>query len=636
MQSLFTAGLVALAVVHAAAAKAAADLKGMDIASLAGEPLAKVADPLNAGTVEGALTGLLKAGSEATNNTAVAGTILDIVNVSMKEKLYAAHNESLKKIEEASQQFNDCLTTYKAADEVRFPPTSLLQTNGSNGSAWYEEYFEAYSWCKSYEANLSVQTQDCEYYCLKETQTIDQQCVALDEECNQLDCTPVSHEGYRAFLERVVANIEKHMGLNSDWNFNVSHKCKDIKGEVETCYKNCDDIVEVVKPKTEEAHAGCCAPRATAESAKCNELKNRRTAWEAYDTCYDTASSNWDTVKNEHEAQGVSRAAQMRSILRMVCLISSFGEDQKEKLQKCMDSNFTQHAEVLEMKIAAGDPAEKLEVFACNASEVPGSTEFDALHYGNLPKGVSACPAVTCASACGVSSPTSSHFEEVEVCVALNAWQKDPISTTEGWSKMGSAYFLGADRECKSELFWNSGTGECEYAACPDNSVRNTEDAAPTSGTPTKGPGSCPCKMKMHRKTTTIAPLAKKAVEAKCFKQDGSAVYFDLGSAQSLGNVSAVVTPGNRVEVFLTNTDTSAAPATSESCGLITESSTSVDCSPHSAGRFLVFKGTTAGTCVHGDCSVSWCQVQLEGKEMTQDPALNTGSTYTGKVIVDA
>ncbi|CAJ1380328.1 unnamed protein product [Effrenium voratum] len=154
----------------------------MDIASLAGEPLAKVADPLNAGTVEGALTGLLKAGSEATNNTAVAGTILDIVNVSMKEKLYAAHNESLKKIEEASQQFNDCLTTYKAADEVRFPPTSLLQTNGSNGSAWYEEYFEAYSWCKSYEANLSVQTQDCEYYCLKETQTIDQQCVALDEE----------------------------------------------------------------------------------------------------------------------------------------------------------------------------------------------------------------------------------------------------------------------------------------------------------------------------------------------------------------------------------------------------------------------------------------------------------------------
>lgn len=26
--------------------------------------------------------------------------------------------------------------------------------------------------------------------------------------------------------------------------------------------------------------------------------------------------------------------AQMRSILRMVCLISSFGEDQKEKLQK--------------------------------------------------------------------------------------------------------------------------------------------------------------------------------------------------------------------------------------------------------------------------------------------------------------
>ncbi|CAK9062279.1 unnamed protein product, partial [Durusdinium trenchii] len=625
MQFLRTLGILCLAFHDAAAAKMS-EKPSINIESLAGihdthlsKALASTAsDPSSKqlGSVAGALTHLLSAGSEGTNSSAVVDAILELVNVTMKGKLYTGHEKSMQKLTDAEHEFEKCVNHYKAADKVRFPPASFLQANVTNATPWYEEYFESYLWCKNYEAKLSTEVNECDYYCLQETQTVDQNCVALDEECNQIDCAPVTREGYRAFLERMVNTLEGYLVKNTNWTFNNSHKCTDIMGEVETCYRKCDNITTVVKPQSETVLAGCCAPRATAESGKCNELKSRREAWLEYDSCYDSAYSNWELVKADQEAQGISRMAQMRSIQRMVCLIDSFGPEQKTKLKQC-------------------DPESKLDIFTCNASEVPGSPEFDALHYSHLPDGISACPAVTCEDACGLSN-SSQDYKEVEVCVGLGSWQSTPISSTEGWSQMGAAFHIAANVSCDSELFFNAGSGNCSYAACPEGSVRNVEDLASSAANPTKGPGGCPCKMTMQRKTTTPIP-EMTTVPAKCFKQHGKAAYWDLGSSQSLGSVSATLHPGvGRVEVYLTDSGPTEGGLTStDSCGSITSSLTA-DCSAKSAGRFLVLKGITAGTCVMGDCDIAWCHVKVDGAELTQDPEPSTGKSYAGEVVIDA
>ncbi|CAL1158638.1 unnamed protein product [Cladocopium goreaui] len=319
----------------------------------------------------------------------------------------------------------------------------------------------------------------------------------------------------------------------------------------------------------------------------------------------------------------------MRSLLRIVCIIDSFGKNQKDKLQACINKNYTQAEEVLTMKISAGYPESKLEIFTCNASEVPGSPEFDSLHYSHLPNGISACPAVTCEDACGLSD-SSQHYKEVEVCVGLGAWQNKTIDTAEGWSRMGAAYHVGANVTCDSNSFFNAGSGNCSYAACPENSFRNTEDIASSAANPTKGPGGCPCKMVMQRKTTTPLPVMT-TIETKCFKQHGKAVYWDLGSAQSLGSVTADLKPGvARVEVYITNNGPADTLSNTGFCGDITDSTTA-DCSGKSGGRFLVLKGVTAGSCVMGDCEIEWCQVKVDNVELAQDPMDGTGTVYAGE-----
>lgn len=643
MQFFRALGALSLLAFHAAAAKTSAEKNAMDIESLAGITESHLRKAVNASVAEepsskqltsvaGALTHLLHNGAEGSNNSQIVSTILELVNVTMRNKLFAAHEKSLQKLTDAEIQFEFCMNTYKAADKVRFPPTSFLQANDTNSTPWYEEYFESYLWCKNYEANLSAQVNECDYFCLQETQTVDQNCVALDEECNRIDCAPAAREGYRAFLERMVTNLEGYLVKNTNWTFNNSHKCTDIMGEVETCYRKCDNITTVVKPQSETVIAGCCAPRATAESGKCEELKSRREAWLEYDSCYDSALSNWETVKADQEAQGLSRMGQMRSLLRIVCIIDSFGKNQKDKLQACINKNYTQAEEVLTMKISAGYPESKLEIFTCNASEVPGSPEFDSLHYSHLPNGISACPAVTCEDACGLSD-SSQHYKEVEVCVGLGAWQNKTIDTAEGWSRMGAAYHVGANVTCDSNSFFNAGSGNCSYAACPENSFRNTEDIASSAANPTKGPGGCPCKMVMQRKTTTPLPVMT-TIETKCFKQHGKAVYWDLGSAQSLGSVTADSKPGvARVEVYITNNGPADTLSNTGFCGDITDSTTA-DCSGKSGGRFLVLKGVTAGSCVMGDCEIEWCQVKVDNVELAQDPMDGTGTVYAGEVVV--
>lgn len=645
MKSALCRGIIALLALPITAGKSLSP-HGINIESLAGvdhmpaavQAAAGGSSPSQIGSVEGALTNLLKhgGGAEGSNNTAVVSTILEIVNVTMRNRLLTAHKNSVTKIKAAAQEHDTCLAAYKAADKVRFPPAVLLQGDVSKQTE-VEDYFAAYAWCKEYEQNQSANFNACEYSCRNET-IPREECIELGKACDKLDCAPVAHEGYRAYLTRMLEHLEKKLDTNANWTFHESNdkKCRQVPEIVHRCYETCDGIISIVKPKNETMPGACCAPRSSAETETCNILKSRREAWEDYDTCYDAAATNWDTVKTEHESEGVSRMAQMRSVLRMTCLIGSFGPNQSTKLKTCMETSYVNDPAVLQMKIDAGDIAtyhEKLEIFKCNASEVPGTDEFDAIHYANLPKGLSACPVVSCEDACGLSD-TSKQFKEVEVCVALEPWQSTPIDTAMGWSKMGDAYALGAQVTCESSFFWNVGSGSCQYAKCPENSLRNVEDGAPNITVPNKGPGECPCKTKMQRRIEEAKVQSKTALTATCFSglnQQG-AVYWDFGSSQPVGKVAAQVNPGTtEIEVFITDNGPGGSLQTSESCGKISSQS-SADCVSHSGGRFLVLQGLA--DCFGGpSCKPTWCNMTVEGTAMKQEPVQGTGNLYMGQVL---
>eukprot|EP00440_Ansanella_granifera_P040372 gb/GFBE01043789.1/.p1 GENE.gb/GFBE01043789.1/~~gb/GFBE01043789.1/.p1 ORF type:complete len:677 (+),score=179.48 gb/GFBE01043789.1/:1-2031(+) len=391
-------------------------LKNMDIASLASAKLGAkpgsaahqdITSP-NMAAMAGPLLDLLKTDSgQDSNNTAVVQSISDILE-DMKTSLRKADNQSRADIEAARQVFYDCLDIYKAADTIRFPGVAFAQV-----TAWYDEHFKSYQDCKTWEEELKVDLTRCDYFCLEEAKKIGENCTDISDDCALLDCSPLSSEGYRPYLERMIAEISAQIAVvesrGSSFNFNGTHSCTDIVETSQKCYESCDDVIKPIVPD-ENNIPGCCAPRTEAEDKKCQDLKDQRQAWTDYSECYDDALPNWYTVTEEEEAEGVSRAAQMRSVLRMDCLVNSFGDNQAAKLQACIDANYTQDPQVLAMKIDAGDPPPKFEEFQCNAAETPGSPEFEALHYGELPAGLIACPPLNCEDACGLSNTSLTYY----------------------------------------------------------------------------------------------------------------------------------------------------------------------------------------------------------------------------------
>ncbi|CAJ1342384.1 unnamed protein product [Effrenium voratum] len=282
---------------------------------------------------------------------------------------------------------------FEAADHVRFPPASLLQ---ANSTPWYEEYFQAYTQCKTWEGMIAADLTACDYYCTSQVKVMGENCTSLGEECGPLDCAPVSGEGYKAFLDRMIATLfPQKQKSNAKARYNESHRCNDIMGTAERCFKNCDGHVEEIVPKTQSDIPGCCAPRTQGEDAKCKELTSQREAWEAYDQCYDTSIPQWETTKATPTDSFRRDEAQMRSLQRMLCYVDSFGPDQKSKFSICALAGHFFRPEFRARRF----PAPWLSTHAVAPSlrgETPGTKEFDALHYSHLPAGLAGCPTVQC------------------------------------------------------------------------------------------------------------------------------------------------------------------------------------------------------------------------------------------------
>ncbi|CAE7255297.1 Trpa1 [Symbiodinium pilosum] len=573
-------------------------------------------------SVAGALTDLLKSGrilgdkgtgslsaiAQASNTSGIVETIKELLNVTMK---------GLAAIAESKKVFTACRQTYEAADHVRFPPASLLQT--VNATPWYEEYFAAYSQCKTWEAQIGRDMTACDYHCTSEVKVVGEDCTFLGDQCGPLDCAPVSGEGYKSFLERMIKDIKSHLdflvweltsdtaspyqeglfqaqassgtgdlstrmprfkhqtgttgvrvkampgcGLTSvqsaDWwgggvdrsrfadsteRYNETHGCNDIWGTAERCFKDCDGHVSEIQDLVPR-----CLPGSPSSQDICNvaAFTIAEKKFDPEDTGTGIGSTGLFavvlTARQELKSQRVAWQTYDQS---------SFGPSQAAKLTECMEKDFAQDPEVLAMAIEPGVPETKLDAFSCNVSETPGTPEFDAIHYGNLPSGLATCPQLHCEEACNGNVNISSIR-------ALDA--------------------------------------------------------------------------------TTAAPLPEMTtVPTKCFKKAGGsdAVYWDLGSEQSVGTVTAdPAATVSSIKVYLTNAEHGAVLASTELCGTITEKSKSVECGARSAARYLVMQPFITGTCVFGGCTPSWCGMMVDGSNMTQEPMSTTGSSFMGEIVVNA
>eukprot|EP00438_Fugacium_kawagutii_P031534 Skav224987 [mRNA] locus=scaffold560:259855:263859:- [translate_table: standard] len=306
-------------------------------------------------SVAGALTDLLKTNgtAQASNTSDIVKTIKDLLEKNMKGHVLSNFNKSLQAIEDSKNEFVKCRQVYEKADPVRFPATSLLQ---ANSTPWYEAYFQAYSQCKDIKGQIEVLT----------------------------------------------------LARSGPGRYNLTHRCTDILGTAERCFKECDGHIE-----------------------------------------------DW------------------------LCYIDSFGEDQAAKLSQCVEKDYTKHPEVLALTIEPGFPEEKLSAFSCptaaqpghcNASETPGTEEFDQLHYSHLPTGLANCPALHCQDVCG--------FVNVKAMNASTSTLAPLIEKTT----VKSQCFKKADSQA---VFWDS---QLESDICHD--LGSAQDVGTVSATPSAGVAS--------------------------------------------------------------------------------------------------------------------------------------------------
>jgi len=359
----------------------------------------------------GELVGLLKAGSDSGNSSALVAAMQTLLE-QMTTRLLEAHNASLGFLDELSGNVTACETAYKAADKVRFPAATSLLSVIEEPPPLYETLLNSYSQCKDWEKQIKTNLTDCDFYCLNQTSHAGEHCSPVNEHCEALTCSAGAHESLKAYLEKMIIAIDEAIAqipppCNSHKRSNASHCCNDIVDSSVRCFRNCGAGAIDVLPKNQADMPGCCAPRTQAEKSLCDGLQDRRGAWNTYDNCYNGAKTVFESETAKIAADSNSRASQMRSILRMKCLVNSFGDDQKSKLSQCMSADYRADPQVTGFRITLPALPAKLSGMTCSKEEIPGTTEFEAKHYGDLPSGLTACPGTQCQDICDLAANSS-------------------------------------------------------------------------------------------------------------------------------------------------------------------------------------------------------------------------------------
>lgn len=356
-------------------------------------------------TITGTLSELL-AEDDDTSDTPKTGDALvqsmDKIFNEMRSRLYAAHNQSVSFIQEAYDSITACSAYYNEASllSVSSSSSSFATPITSSPSPWYENYFNSYAQCRSYEEHIRQNLSNCTHHCLNETQTdcpeIPQMSRA-NRTCTNFDCSANAGESYPVYLARMISELEALQNTDPT-------PCHQNTTNIRRCFQNCEGIVIPALPDQPNHLPTCCYPRLQAETSQCENLKNKRFAWLRYSNCYEDAVRNYDAVVTEEQRQAIARQAQMRAVKRMMCLGDSFGPNQSVELPICIQLRYANDTDVLAMGISADPAPAKKEPFNCSAENLPGTSAYDSEHYSDLPAGLEVCPEVHCEAACNTSS----------------------------------------------------------------------------------------------------------------------------------------------------------------------------------------------------------------------------------------
>eukprot|EP00931_Biecheleriopsis_adriatica_P026787 TRINITY_DN16241_c0_g1_i2.p1 TRINITY_DN16241_c0_g1~~TRINITY_DN16241_c0_g1_i2.p1 ORF type:complete len:576 (+),score=58.66 TRINITY_DN16241_c0_g1_i2:76-1803(+) len=443
--------------------------------------------------------------AQSAPNTEIATTMGTVLG-SMISSLYSAHNRSLTRIDAAIQAINACAnangTNTMTAAACANHPACIQEgltgnccpaTSGANlaccssqaGVFLEFKHTETYeqrthlgsssppldrlAHCAYTEENITNTSLRCEAGCTTPTPTI-----PPGPQCDPLTCTANPNEGYKAYLTRMI-----NMITSLENQLPVTPPVTDPLTGTDPC--NCWNHTTWHIERTYEP--GCCATRYQWEHDRCQHLESARNATNNYDSCYDSNLNFYNSIVQEALSEASSREAQMRAIKRMECLVNTFGTaNQSAGIQVCINTNQTQTADVLAMKITPDPAPDKANVsFHCNREMIPGTTEFEAKWYSNLPAGIAACGhVVTCPTVCDAtttgtdasvstsSAPvpvaTPDFMENRQACYSLN----------QGYSQvtwdMGSDQTLG-----KVSLFPGAGIASIEVYLTSSSALLTSE-----------------------------------------------------------------------------------------------------------------------------------------------------------------
>jgi len=261
-----------------------------------------------------------------------------------------------------------------------------------------------YSQCRQWEADINRKVADCEDSCNLQQVMVATNCAKVGPGCNEpLVCTAKSWETYPSYLERKIAELEALSGLV--WN--ATHRCEVLRKNVSECYKQCDDIAIPIT-STDPLNIGpCCVKRTAAETDVCQWELDRMGAYQNYSQCHLSAVTNYQTVFATQDAAARTRQSQMASLLKLLCYVVALTHPdpvfRDAAISNCSATNFFLERDVQALVLAAQVMPTLHDRPSCRRF-LPGTQSFDSRYYGDLPEGLSPCPAVHCEAACNVSS----------------------------------------------------------------------------------------------------------------------------------------------------------------------------------------------------------------------------------------
>jgi hypothetical protein len=332
-----------------------------------------------------------------------------ILSDSLTSEIIANDGLARTQLKEQFDSLKTCGDDYKAADfEIWDRLTKMQAGTWTDLSLMQESPLEAarrltdeeqaqldalYESCKSQENELKAQLTACEHTCELQKDVWSKFCGPNAPVPKEVECSPYNGEAFREFLVRMEEEMETHIETVDN-----TPDCEPENAIV--CGTFCGEFM--MPPDA----LPCCHNRTSAEREQCAKNKDHRNHSDMYISCFENSAKDWTAAQFGHVAEAKARQAQMRGVLRMLCLIDTFigGGDHSSKLQECINKDFSSDSQVTALELPKYTAPEMLGKFNCSWWELPGTPEYDEIHYAHLANytGLYPCPPMDCHESCDI------------------------------------------------------------------------------------------------------------------------------------------------------------------------------------------------------------------------------------------